>query len=52
MSQSLAPVFGALVCCGVPLFSFMAGMMYARYGSPIAVRFGWRRRPELALDED
>ena len=50
MSDTLAPVVGAVVCCLVPIGSFMAGIFYARYGvrfrSPIAVG-----RPEFAEEE-
>ena len=51
MSNTLAPVVGAVVCCVVPLATFVAGVMYARYGSPIAIRLGWQRR-ERYLEED
>jgi hypothetical protein len=44
MSGSLAaPLVGALICCLVPLLSFAGGVLYARRGSPVSIRFGWQR---------
>ena len=52
MNSTLPVALGSFVCCIVPLLCFMAGMAYARYGLPFAVRFGWQRSPhELETDD-
>ena len=51
LSNNLAVLVGTGVCCVVPLLSFAAGVVYARYGLPFAVRFGWQRSL-LASDDE
>jgi hypothetical protein len=49
MNDVWASVIGLLLCCGVPILTFVAGAYWAKHGSPVEIR--WRGRNSIE-DED
>lgn len=50
MNTTMASLVGVGVCCVVPLLSFAAGIVYARFGVPVSIR--WRGFAEKGSDDD
>jgi hypothetical protein len=51
MSQTVSTLLGGLICCVVPLATFGAGVYYARFGFPLAIRWRGFGRADTAEDE-
>lgn len=53
MNTFIPVAIGAFVLCGMPLLSFLAGMWYAKHGSPLQVRWrGFRSESDLSEELD
>jgi hypothetical protein len=50
MSQTVSVLLGGVICCVVPLAAFGAGIYYARFGLPLAIR--WRGFSREAAEDE